>query len=297
MKDIQGIQRGRCNSPGCECEEYRTSPTGESSGASGRFRCEYCDHTPVQHVKIIELGACKACGKDNCEKYEFDDPNCYSNCAYCDCPASSHEGAEKLRKPQPQQQGGASTMVGQQASMMSGMAAASGGFQPRMDARGQPTQAIQMGTCKFPGCPYPKRLEGNKVHDFCSRTCAKKFQSQVGPGTQFIGGHGGMSGGSHGPGHMTGQGPQSSNAMMTSSGGPVSGGGGGGGGMSSGGGSGGSGPATAAIATYRQVVVVSKGPAGQAPSQSQTAATCKNCGIRSANTGHSWCQICYQQKS
>ena len=115
----------------------------------------------------------------------------------------------------------------------------------------------------------------------------------VGPGTQFIGGHGSMSGGSHGSGQMTGQGPPSSNAMMTSSGGPVSSGGGGGG-MSSGGGSGGSGSATAAFATYRQVVMVSKGPA---PTQSQTAATCKNCGIRSANTGHSWCQICYQQKS
>ena len=97
MKDIQGIQRGKCNWSGCECEEYRTSPSGESSGASGRYRCEYCDHPPVQHVKIIELGACKSCGKDNCEKYEFDDPNSYSNCAYCDCPANQHEGAEKRK--------------------------------------------------------------------------------------------------------------------------------------------------------------------------------------------------------
>ena len=92
MKDVQGIQRGKCNSPGCECEEYRTN-----SDASGKCRCEYCDHSPVQHVKIIELGECKSCGKDNCEKYEFENPNSYGNCAYCDCPANAHAGAEKCK--------------------------------------------------------------------------------------------------------------------------------------------------------------------------------------------------------
>ena len=99
MKDIQGIERGKCNSPGCECEEYRTSSTENTSDSErrggGKILCEYCGHTPVQHVKIIELGECKACGKDNCSKYEFDDPHSYSNCAYCDCPASQHAGAEK----------------------------------------------------------------------------------------------------------------------------------------------------------------------------------------------------------
>ena len=51
----------------------------------------------------------------------------------------------------------------------------SGGFQPRMDAYGQPAQTVQYGTCKFPGCPYPRRVEGTKVHDFCGRTCAKNY--------------------------------------------------------------------------------------------------------------------------
>ena len=99
MKDIQGIQRGKCNSPGCECDEYRTaSSDGQMLGGS-KLRCEYCDHTPVQHVKIIELGECRTCGKDNCEKYEFEDPNSYSDCAYCGCQASQHAGAEKCESP------------------------------------------------------------------------------------------------------------------------------------------------------------------------------------------------------
>ena len=61
-----------------------------------------------------------------------------------------------------------------------------GGFQPRIDAFGQPTQSVQFGTCKFPGCQFPKRIEGNKMHDFCSRTCAKKF-SQLPPQMQGTG--------------------------------------------------------------------------------------------------------------
>ena len=49
------------------------------------------------------------------------------------------------------------------------------GFQPRQDAYGQPVQIAKYGTCKCPGCKYPKRIEGDKIHDFCSRTCAKKY--------------------------------------------------------------------------------------------------------------------------
>ncbi len=49
------------------------------------------------------------------------------------------------------------------------------GFQPRYDAHEQPVQKIIFGECKCPGCKYPKRKEGDKIHDFCSRTCAKKF--------------------------------------------------------------------------------------------------------------------------
>lgn len=89
MKDIQGIQRGRCNK--CECEEYRCPPPDSSAG---RLRCEYCDHTPVDHVKVVPLGACKKCGEDNCDKYEPENPNSYSDCQYCGCAAKYHTGAD-----------------------------------------------------------------------------------------------------------------------------------------------------------------------------------------------------------
>ena len=85
MKDVQGVQRGKCNS--CECIEYRRPEE------SSRHRCEYCDHPPTQHVKIIELGACKT--KDcDCDKYASEDPNSYTDCQYCGCPASQHKGTE-----------------------------------------------------------------------------------------------------------------------------------------------------------------------------------------------------------
>ncbi len=90
MKDIQGSQRGKCNT--CECEEYRTSPT-----QPGQLRCEYCNHTPVEHVRIIELGACSSCGKDECDKYQSEDPNSYTDCEYCGCPAHMHAGADKRK--------------------------------------------------------------------------------------------------------------------------------------------------------------------------------------------------------
>ena len=86
MKDIQGVNRGKCNL--CDCIEYM-SPT-----ESGHLRCEYCNHTPAEHVKIVELGACKRCGQGDCTKYESEDPNSYSECQYCGCSASAHEGAE-----------------------------------------------------------------------------------------------------------------------------------------------------------------------------------------------------------
>lgn len=56
--------------------------------------------------------------------------------------------------------------------------AVSGGdasFQPRHDARNQPVQQAAYGVCKCPGCQFPKRKEGDKLHDFCSKTCAKKY--------------------------------------------------------------------------------------------------------------------------
>ena len=88
MKDVQGIKRGKCNA--CECEEYRTPPSDSPS----KFRCEYCNHTPVEHVKIIKLGKCK-CG--DCEKYQSEEENSYTECGYCGCEASDHAGAEKCK--------------------------------------------------------------------------------------------------------------------------------------------------------------------------------------------------------
>ena len=94
MKDVQGIQRGKCNS--CECIEYRTPEE------SGKYSCGYCGHRPVDHVRIIELGGCRT--KDcDCDKYSSDDPNSYTDCQYCGCTASVHDGAEacKLTKSVP----------------------------------------------------------------------------------------------------------------------------------------------------------------------------------------------------
>ena len=49
-----------------------------------------------------------------------------------------------------------------------------GGIQPRAMPGGQAVQTPSFGTCSFPGCPYPRRVEGNRAHDYCSRTCAQK---------------------------------------------------------------------------------------------------------------------------
>lgn len=96
MKDIQGIQRGECNN--CECEEYRSPPPEKTSDGVGvRLRCEYCNHTPAEHVRIIPLGACRQCRAqgDSCEEYESESPNKYTDCQYCGCGAQHHDGAEK----------------------------------------------------------------------------------------------------------------------------------------------------------------------------------------------------------
>lgn len=85
MKDVNGVERGKCNS--CACNEYRTQP------GSGSLRCDYCNHTPGEHVKIAELGACLKCGQANCDKYMPEEPGGYGECQYCGCDASSHAGA------------------------------------------------------------------------------------------------------------------------------------------------------------------------------------------------------------
>ena len=54
-----------------------------------------------------------------------------------------------------------------------------GGFQPQVDVYGLPTQSAHLGTCKLPGCQFPRRFEGNKVHEFCSRTCTRRYAQMM----------------------------------------------------------------------------------------------------------------------
>lgn len=90
MKDKQGVDRGKCTTPGCECGEYMAPQ--DSKGA----RCDYCDHVPVKHLKMIKLGACSGCGE--CAGYESEDRASYPSCSYCDCPAQRHKGAEQCNE-------------------------------------------------------------------------------------------------------------------------------------------------------------------------------------------------------
>ena len=55
--------------------------------------------------------------------------------------------------------------------------AADAGMKVRRDYSGNPVQDPQFGTCKLPECVYPRRVEKGVIYDFCSRTCAKKFDS------------------------------------------------------------------------------------------------------------------------
>ena len=92
MKDKHGIQRGHCNEGNCECEQYWPPPQGSTGG---KLYCEYCNHLPGKHLRVVHLGACSGCGqKNNCTKYEPENDWSYSKCQYCGCDASCHEGAE-----------------------------------------------------------------------------------------------------------------------------------------------------------------------------------------------------------
>ena len=57
-----------------------------------------------------------------------------------------------------------------------------GGIQPRVSQQGVPQQMATFGTCIMPGCPYPKRVEGSRVHEYCSRTCAQKHRAMPASG-------------------------------------------------------------------------------------------------------------------
>eukprot|EP00731_Ephydatia_muelleri_P002148 Em0001g2148a len=159
--DVQGTVRGKCNKCS-ECKVFMVT-------SKGQIRCEYCDHTPTDHVRIIKLGACTSC--NDCKEYMPESPTEYSDCQYCGCSSACHKGADELRKPK--RPTTASTTATPNA-MPSG-------------------NAKPAHLCIVPDCPYPKRTEGNKTHDFCSRTCAQKYQalqSQVGPMMMATGGGG-----------------------------------------------------------------------------------------------------------
>ena len=49
------------------------------------------------------------------------------------------------------------------------------GVKVRTDNSGNPVQNPQLGTCKLPGCDYPRRVEKGVAYDFCSQTCSRKF--------------------------------------------------------------------------------------------------------------------------
>lgn len=93
MKDVQGIERGECKASGCKCEEY-TAPS-----TSDKLRCESCNHTPREHVRItvdLKLGQCTM--NDDCDAHESEDKSSCTECQYCNCAASDYEGAEKCEQ-------------------------------------------------------------------------------------------------------------------------------------------------------------------------------------------------------
>ena len=86
MKDVCGVERGKCTA--CKCKAFTCM-------TPGGVRCEYCDHTPGQHVKIVELGECLSprCSGGNCMKYMSESRAENSTCLYCGCEASDHKAS------------------------------------------------------------------------------------------------------------------------------------------------------------------------------------------------------------
>ena len=91
MKDKHGVQRGQCGVGDCECEQYRRPPPDSTAN---KHSCEYCNHLPGKHLKIVPLGACSSCGQGNCTRYEPENDWSYSECQYCGCDAKCHGGAQ-----------------------------------------------------------------------------------------------------------------------------------------------------------------------------------------------------------
>ena len=45
--DKRGVDRGPCQVRGCSCSEYEVE-------RKGSLRCDYCAHTPVDHLPVSE---------------------------------------------------------------------------------------------------------------------------------------------------------------------------------------------------------------------------------------------------
>ena len=91
----------------------------------------------------------------------------------------------EVRRPQPQRPqfgGGGGGGVGVVPVTAVFPQQPGGGIQPRVSQQGVPQQMAAYGTCTMPGCPFPKRVEGSRVHKYCSRTCAQKHRAMPASG-------------------------------------------------------------------------------------------------------------------
>lgn len=242
----------------------------------GGVRCEHCNHTPVDHVRIVKLGACKSPGGCDCDEYLSEETNSYTDCQYCGCAAFVHEGAEILRKPKKDV---ASAAAGTVSGGGAGFPSSSMAFQPRTSTEGVPVQDMTFGTCKRSGCTFPRRVEGDRVHDYCSRTCARKDssmqqqQQQQQPTSSGLGSTSALVAAAMSS--MFGQGPHPPPPHMTCGSGT---------GVSPGPGVPGAPPGAPSSAP----------PGGPPPSGPVgSTKTCSKCGTQPANPGRTWCQKCY----
>lgn len=79
MKDAQGFWRGRCSKTGCPCSYFMSEDAACSD-------CDYCEHSPSEHVV---LGACTSCSQNECAAYEEDEGD-EGSCSYCGCTPADH---------------------------------------------------------------------------------------------------------------------------------------------------------------------------------------------------------------
>ena len=70
-KDKQGHWRGKCTVQSCDCGSFLVED-------ATKVRCDYCDHVPVKHVKVLRSCTSEQCG---CQSYDEDDEE--GTCSYC----------------------------------------------------------------------------------------------------------------------------------------------------------------------------------------------------------------------